>query len=113
MQIFAVKYQVQQLKRYIHFLVHPVLFCTLPSVYKKILLLLVIIIFIQVTYIVRGSFQKGLMADLQLTDDYDEDEAGYLNVEEFWRNVKLRMIAREYPGFEEKHLTQEIELQNR
>ena len=57
--------------------------------------------------------QKGSMADLQLTDDYDEDEAGYLNVEEFWRNVKLRMIAREYPGFEEKHLTQEIELQNR
>ena len=44
-----------------------------------------------------------LMADLQITDDYDEDEADYLNVEKFWRKVKLCMIARGFPGLEDKH----------
>ena len=52
------------------------------------------------------------MADLQLTDEYDKDEADYLNVEEFWRNVKLRIIAREFLRFEVEHRTQVIELQN-
>ena len=46
-------------------------------------------------------------SDLQLPDDYDEEETDHVNVEEFWRKVELCMVAR---GFSEKRM-KEFEVQ--